>query len=75
MSSPVKGYEFSTTTSGTERERGFVGIVSFQSDPFFINFIYFRMKRDYCGNIISKFILFKMKFLKMYMMKKVIKQE
>ena len=27
MSSPAKGYEFSTTTSGTERERGFVGIV------------------------------------------------
>ncbi len=26
MSSPVRGCEFSTTTSGTERERGFVGI-------------------------------------------------
>ena len=26
MSSPVRGCEFSTITSGTERERGFVGI-------------------------------------------------
>ena len=34
MSSPVKGYEFSTATSGTERERGFVGILPFWREPF-----------------------------------------
>ena len=34
MSSPDKGYEFSTATSGTERERGFVGIDLFLREPF-----------------------------------------
>jgi len=29
--------EFSTATSGTERERGFVGIGSFRSEIFFAN--------------------------------------
>ncbi len=33
MSSPDKGYEFSTATSGTERERGFVGILLCHSEP------------------------------------------
>ncbi len=33
MSSPDKGCEFSTATSGTERERGFVGILPCCSEP------------------------------------------
>ena len=36
MSSPVKGYEFSTATSGTERKRGFVGMIICQSEPFIL---------------------------------------
>ncbi len=33
MSEPTGFGEFSTTTSGTERKRGFVGIVSFLREP------------------------------------------
>ena len=35
--------EFSTTTSGTERERGFVGIGSFRSEPLFQMFQMFQI--------------------------------
>ncbi len=34
MSSPARGCEFSTATSGTERERDFVGIEEFLREPF-----------------------------------------
>ena len=35
-SHPDKGCEFSTATSGTERERGFVGIVTCRSVPLWV---------------------------------------
>ncbi len=35
MSTPVRDCEFSTATSGTERERGFVGKLSCLSEPSF----------------------------------------
>ena len=37
ISSPVRGCEFSTATSGTERKRGFVGIVPSHREPLFLN--------------------------------------
>ena len=37
MSSPDKGCEFSTITSGTERKRGFVGILPCRSGTFTLN--------------------------------------
>ncbi len=36
ISSPIKGCEFSTITSGTERKRGFDGILPCRSDPFLL---------------------------------------
>ncbi len=37
MSGAVTRREFSTTTSGTERERGFVGIGAYRGESFYQN--------------------------------------
>ena len=44
MSSPDKGCEFSTATSGTERERGFVGIGACRSAPLWSYVLYYDEK-------------------------------
>ena len=48
ISSPVRGCEFSTATSGTERERGFVGIVPSLCESFihlYTKQLYFKLKK------------------------------
>ena len=52
MSSPARGCEFSTATSGTERERDFVGIGACRSVPFGIQV----GSQNYHGSL-NKYIL------------------
>ena len=59
MNSPVKGCEFSTATSGTERKRGFVGIGAFLCEPLikvffcFLGFLYGFLGCVYGARIVN----------------------